>query len=74
VRPVTWRSRESSAPAQRRQSQSPPHPDPGCEAAIGERPPAVEVVKGTVEVVVVALVRAVLGVVDTFFEGVTDTS
>jgi hypothetical protein len=47
--------------------QSPPHPEPGCVAATGEIPPLVEVV-------VEPPATEVVEVVDTLWEGVTDTS
>ena len=49
-----------------RSRQSDPHPEPGCEAIIGEGPPGVGVVGvAVIAVVVVVVVRVDVGTIDT---------
>jgi hypothetical protein len=78
--PVSGVTADLGDPAKdsRGRRQFPPHPVPGCEAATGERTPAVEVVVAAVVGVVAApVVGTVVGavvVVDTSLEGVIDTS
>lgn len=70
----TRRGRAPRRAAPGRHPQLPPHPEPGCDAAIGAMPPVVVVVLGRIVEVDVVLPLVVGGVDETSFEGVTVTS